>query len=149
MRFILSFTLPTIETIWRFSKKIIKSFYDSIALIAMLTMLRKLCTLINLQSKDNKQYFIPDNKWPMVYGQLHKGKKVYRCSLCKVYFAKLTLLDLRIIQVNRASNILFMPRKYYLVYSSILGSIVPGPRQADAYSLICTSFLGSIVPGRE
>ena len=64
-------------------------------------------------------------------------------------FAKFTLLDLRIIQVNRASNILFMPRKYYLVYSSILGSIVPGPRQADAYSLICTSFLGSIVPGRE
>ena len=64
---------------------------NSIALIAMLTMLRKLCTLINLQSKDNKQYFIPDNKWPMVYGQLHKGKKgiqmlSLQSLLCKAYF---------------------------------------------------------------
>ena len=69
-------------------------------------------------------------------------KKRYTDAL----FAKLTL---RIIQVNRASSILFMARKYSLIYSSILGSIVPGPRQADAYSLFYTSFLGSIVPGRK
>ena len=38
---------------------------------------------------------------------------------------------------------------YSPIYTSFLGSIVPGPRQAFVYSPIYTSFLGSIVPGRE
>jgi hypothetical protein len=93
-------------------------------------MLRKLSTLINSQSKDNKQYYIPENKMANILGTTAQRKKRYTDTL----FAKLTLLELRIIQFNRASNIL--ARKYCLVYSSILGSIVPGPRQADASSLI-------------
>ena len=65
-------------------------------------------------------------------------------------FASLeTLNNYEIISITPYKCSILWLKSIGMLEQSFLGSIVPGPRQAVAYSHIYTSFLGSIVPRRE